>query len=1084
MRPLSLEMLLGWALRELDCDGAIYGIPREAFWVPGPDVPYRSEAFGHPLLTPIGPAAGPHTQLAQNIVAAWLCGGRFIELKTVQIMDELEIPRPCIDMEDEGYNVEWSQELKLDASGGEYVKAWVLVHILHRVLGFLGPVGTVFNMSVGYNLEGIRSPHMTAFMDRLRDASAEIARIRETLRARFPQLAEVEIPTRITDSVTLSTMHGCPPDEIEKIGRYLLAERGLHTYIKLNPTLLGKDEVLGILHDRLGFREIEIPDRVFDHDLQYDRAVALICELRAVAANKGLAFGVKLSNTLAMANHKRSLAGDEVYMSGRPLYPVTMSLFQRLEEEFDGGLAVSYSGGADAINVPTILACGARTVTAASDLLKPGGYGRLRDWLAKIEKEMEARGARSLDELAHDPRVNLAQASADAVRAPRYRKEFFPHGLPKTERPLDSFDCIAAPCVEKCPIGQNVPEYAWAIAHGEYDAALAVVLARNPLPGVLGYICTHVCETRCTRNSYEEPVAIRALKRAAFDRGREPELRPASPTGRRAAVIGGGPAGLSAAYFLALSGVAVTVFEAGDGAGGMPALAPAFRIPQEIIDRDVARIRGLGVELRLRTPVAQPPERLFDEGYDAVFVAVGLPSDARLGIAGEDGPGVHGAVDFLRRIRRGEAVSVGTQVVVVGGGNVAMDAARAAARLVGRPVTVAYRRSRMEMPADREEIEGLLYEGNEILEFSAPVAVLRNEGKVVGLRQMRTRLGEPGADGRRAFEAVPGSEFEIPADTVIVAVGQRADAPFLAGSRISRTPDGQVRVEPGTGRASSGPVYAGGDLVRGAATIVEACADGRRAAEAIVRDLGIPFWTPLTAFSVLAPAEVRTAKLARTRREGRRPIPTLSRERRAGGAPVEVSLPPEEARWEALRCLQCSSLCDKCVEVCPNRANFAWTAEPVRWTVPTVEARDGAVVVAGEEPFVLAQSRQIAHVTDLCNECGNCGTFCVHQGRPFVDKPRLYLDEGVFRRAEGRAFRLAGDTLVRREDGREEQLSGTGPWTYEDDEIVAVLDRDFRPREFRLKRGFVGRKSLRPAAEMAVILAGLRGAAWVGGSDE
>ncbi|QAA76148.1 MAG: Glutamate synthase [NADPH] small chain [Candidatus Bipolaricaulis sibiricus] len=1081
MRPLPAETLLSWALDELDRAGAIYGIPREAFWVPAPDVPYRSDLFGHPLGTPVGPAAGPHTQLAQNIVAAWLCGGRFIELKTVQIMDELDIPRPCIDMEDEGYNVEWSQELRLDQSAGEYVKAWVLVHVLHRHLGFPGQVETVFNMSVGYNLDGIRSGRMTAFMDRLTDAADEIAELQKCLRAQFPRVAEIEIPGRIADSVTLSTMHGCPPDEIEKIGRYLLEERGVHTYIKLNPTLLGKDEVLGILHHALGFREIEIPNQVFDHDLQYDRAVALLRELRAVARERGLAFGVKLSNTLAMANHKRYLPGDEVYMSGRALYPITMTLFHRLEEEFAGDLPVSFAGGADSVNVATVLACGAQTVTAASDLLKPGGYGRLRDWLTKLGAAMERRGARNLAELAADRRRALAQAAADATSDPRYHKAAFPHGLPKTERSLTAFDCIAAPCVEKCPIGQDVPEYAWAIAHGDLDQALAVVLARNPLPGILGYICTHVCETRCTRNTYEEPVAIRALKRVAFDGGREPELRPAPPTGRRVAVIGGGPAGLSAAYFLALSGVGVTVFEAGDQLGGMPALAPAFRIPQAVIDRDVGRVRNLGVELRPRSPVREAPERLLEQGFDAVFVAVGLPADARLGIPREDGPGVFGAVDFLRRVRRGEAVAVGPRVVVVGGGNVAMDAARTAARLAGRPVTVAYRRSRAEMPADRDELEELLLEGNEVLEQVAPVEIVRRDGRVVTLRLVRTELGPPGEDGRRAFAAVPGSEFDLPADTVIVAVGQRADAPFLGGSRIARTADGRIRVDAATGRASADPVYAGGDLVRGAATIVAACADGRRAAEAICRDLGVPFRSIPVPGAVLSPAGIRAVKVARTQREGRCATPTLPADRRGGWDLVEAPLTPDAARAEALRCLQCSSVCDKCVEVCPNRANFAWTVEPVRWAVPVVADRGGTPVVVGEEPFVLAQGRQIAHVVDLCNECGNCGTFCVHQGRPFLDKPRLYLDPHEFRRAGGPGFHVAGGGIVMRQDGREARLSGPDPWAYEDDEIVAVLDRVFRPRELRLKRALKGPKSLRPAAEMAILLTGLEGTVWVGG---
>ncbi|MGD2207135.1 MAG: putative selenate reductase subunit YgfK, partial [Anaerolineae bacterium] len=374
MKVQPFDVLLNWILRELDANDSIFGIHRSLFHTPQPDAPYATEMFGHHLATPVGPAAGPHTQLTQNILAAWLSGGRFIELKTVQIMDELEIPRPCIDMEDEGYNVEWSQELKLEQSADEYVKAWVFIHVLRRVLGWDDqPFGTIFNMSVGYNLEGIQTEPMQRFMAHMEDASEGIAQ----LLAQLPDslIPDSPIPTQLTNSVTLSTMHGCPPDEIEAIARYMLAERGLHTFVKLNPTLLGQDAVMEILHSHLGYHEIQIPDRVFEHDLKYERAVALIASLQQVAAERGLTFGAKLSNTLAMANHRGALPGDEMYMSGRALYPITMNLFHRLRLEFPD-LDVSYSAGADALNLPTILACGACPVTAASDLLKPGGYSR------------------------------------------------------------------------------------------------------------------------------------------------------------------------------------------------------------------------------------------------------------------------------------------------------------------------------------------------------------------------------------------------------------------------------------------------------------------------------------------------------------------------------------------------------------------------------------------------------------------------------------------------------------------------------------------------------------------------------------
>ncbi|HIP95644.1 MAG TPA: putative selenate reductase subunit YgfK, partial [Anaerolineae bacterium] len=525
---------------------SIFGIHRSLFYTPKPDSPYAiPDIFGHYLATPIGPGAGPHTQLAQNIICAWLSGGRFIELKTVQIMDELEIPRPCIDMEDEGYNVEWSQELKLEQSAGEYVKAWVLIHVLRRLLGFedSAPFGTIFNMSVGYNMEGIRSPRMTRFMDRLQDASEEIAEMQAVLEEKFPRFAGMDIPTRLTNNVTLSTMHGCPPDEIEAIGKYLLEERGLHTTVKLNPTLLGKDEVMHILHDHLGFREIHIPDAVFEHDLQYDRAVQLISALKKVAAEQGLSFGVKLSNTLAMANHKGLLPGDEMYMSGRSLYPITMNLFNKLAHEFDGALNVSYSAGADAFNLTKILAAGARPVTAVSDLLKPGGYSRMLQYLENLERDMREPGVRDLEELARDRLANLEREAARALDDPRYKKDYHPYGLPKVESGLDLFDCIVAPCVERCAVNQDVPAYAWLIAHKEYNKALAVILARNPLPGVTGYVCTHLCQTKCTRNNYDEPVAIRALKRFAARVGTT-HASPLHAGGKRVAIIGSGPSGL------------------------------------------------------------------------------------------------------------------------------------------------------------------------------------------------------------------------------------------------------------------------------------------------------------------------------------------------------------------------------------------------------------------------------------------------------------------------------------------------------------------------------------------------------------
>jgi putative selenate reductase len=1076
-------------LIELEQNGSIFGIHRSLFYVPGNDSPYATEIFGHFLATPIGPGAGPHTQLTQNILAAWLSGGRFIELKTVQIMDELEIPRPCIDMADEGYNVEWSQELRLEQSAREYVKAWVLIHVLRRMLGLENeiPFGTVFNMSVGYDLEGIKSAPMTRFMERMEDGTEEIAQLQAVLEDKFPQFSDLEIPSQMVDSVTLSTMHGCPPDEIEQIGRHLMEQRGLHTFVKLNPTLLGRERVMHILHDRLGFTEIKIPKEVFEHDLQYDRAVALIESLQQLAAGLGLTFGVKLSNTLAMANHRHVLPGEEMYMSGRALYPITMNLFHTLVEQFAGSpsggtgqaLNVSYSAGADALNVTSILSCGALPVTVVSDLLKPGGYSRFVQYLENLEHAMRRLGAASLEELAQDRVTNLEREAARALEAARYKKSYHPYELPKVESGLELFDCVAAPCRYQCAVLQNVPEYAWLIANGEYDRALEVILYRNPLPNVTGYVCDHLCQTRCTRSNYDEPVAIRALKRFAAEKA-STALVAAEPSGHSVAIVGGGPSGLAAAYFLALSGIKPVIYEARDKAGGMLAIAADFRLPDAVVQEDIDRIKGLGAEIRLSCPVTDRPETLLEEGFDAVYIAPGAQKDAQLGIDGEDGDSVYHALDLLERVSRGEDIPLPGDVLVIGGGNTAMDAARTAKRLSDGSVTVVYRRTEAQMPADEEEIEAIFDEGVELEQLASPTEIVLEGGKVVALKCVRNELGEPGPDGRRTPLPVEGSEFHIEARTVIVAIGQRFDLSFLEGSGVSLSPDQTVDVDPLTGLAADQAIYAGGDVVRGPATIIKACADGQRAAEAICDRLGVSFTRPGAEMPTLSPEEILEVKRIRARRAGQHLSPMLPRAERDGFDLVEQTLPEEKAVAEALRCMQCSHVCDKCVEVCPNRANYTYLISPVETTVATLACEDGELRILREETFTVSQTRQILHVEDFCNECGNCSTFCVHEGRPFADKPRLFLAEDDFEGEEDNAFHIQrGErswTIRRREGGQESWVTlegGDGGMTFENQHLRLRVGPDSDMTSMTLKEDFEGQFSLKHVAEMVVILEGV-----------
>jgi putative selenate reductase len=1078
MQPLPFDRLVAWILEEYEARQSIFGIPDTLFYQPQRDDPYAAEIYGQCLGTPIGPAAGPHTQLAQNVASAWLCGGRFIELKTVQVLDQLEIPRPCIDAADEGYNVEWSQELSLRESASEYVKAWALIHVLRRLLGAdeRVPFGTVFNASVGYDLQGIQSPGMTLFLDVLRDASPELERLRAILQRQFPQFADIDMATCISNNVTLSTMHGCPPDEIERIATYLLRERHLHTTVKLNPTLLGKAQVRQILHETLGYHEIEVPDTAFEHDLQYGRAVELIRSLQRVAKEKGLAFGVKLSNTLPVRNHRGVLPGEEMYLSGRALYPVTVQLFYKLVEEL-GPVRISYSAGADALNVAELLACGAYPVTVVTDLLKPGGYGRLGQYLGRLRAEMRECGARDLQALAQDRSGSLARLARDALADPRYRKAYHPYGRPKVASGLELFDCVAAPCIEQCAVCQDVPDYAWWVAQGKPDRAMEAILARNPLPGVTGHVCPQACQRRCTRNDYDEPVGIRHLKRYAVERGaaggRSVPLH--APTGHRVAVVGAGPSGLAASYFLALNGIETVVYEARDRPGGMLAVAPTFRLPRAVVEGDIARIANLGVRLELARPVEVPPEELLREGYDAVYLACGAGSDAALDLPGIEGQGVYGALAFLEQVSRGEAPEIGPRVAVIGGGNTAMDAARTAQRLIGRPVTVLYRRTRAEMPAEPEEVGALLVEGNELVELVSPVRVERSNGQIVGLTCVRNRLGPTDESGRRRPVPMVEAELEVGADTVIVAIGQRPAAPVLARSALAPAADGRISVDPFTCGTSVPGVYAGGDLVRGPATIVEACADGRRAAEAICSELGVPFARPAFEAATLSELQLGQLKQTRAQRQEQERPATLPVVQRHSFALVEQTLSDEAARREAGRCLQCRELCDKCVEVCPNRANYSYQVAPVAWALPCLAYQRGAVVALEDEPFVVRQRRQIVHVHDLCNECGNCATFCVHEGRPYVDKPRLALSRELFEQMEGDAWYADGDCLWRRTGGTLHRLSVAGEGLlYSDGRIEARLSRQFRLLSAMAEEAFAGAVSLRTAAEMAVLMDGLQ----------
>ena len=451
--PIPLPHLWRRAVLEYEREGKIFDLPKDKFFrgIAGLDL---SVSFhGRRAATPLGPAAGPHGQLAQNIVLSWLGGSRIIELKTVQILDDLAISRPCIDAANVGYNVEWSQELSHEQSLREYVSAAMLLEMLQasKLLGGEIPDATIFDMSVGYNLKGIQSKKVRRWMESMRNARTVIDELRTGLPAPYRDLP---FPDRISDTVSLSTFHGCPAAEIEDIVTFLLREMGCHVCIKLNPTLLGQAEIERLLHEVLGYREIQLHPPAFENDLQFDEAVDLIPRLQSVARACGRGLSVKFSNTLVVKNHKGIFRDEVMYMSGAPLHPIALSLAHEFRKRVE--TPASFSGGLDAHNVASVVALGFVPVTTCTDLLRPGGYGRLIHYLENLGAEMQAAGVSTIADFVRHQMGRKDAIVAEAVKNPRYGWERN-RGVPrKVGTKLWLYDCINCDkCVPVCPNDAN-----------------------------------------------------------------------------------------------------------------------------------------------------------------------------------------------------------------------------------------------------------------------------------------------------------------------------------------------------------------------------------------------------------------------------------------------------------------------------------------------------------------------------------------------------------------------------------------------------------------------------------------------------
>jgi len=512
----------------------------------------------------------------------------------------------------------------------------------------------------------------------------------------------------------------------------------------------------------------------------------------------------------------------------------------------------------------------------------------------------------------------LGQSAANPVLSTlRYfREEYERHIL---EKKCDAFVCnelVGAPCQSACPLGTEAWRYVAHLARGEYEEAYRVIRETNPFPSVCARVCDHQCEERCRLGQAgSRPVAIRALKRFVTDivdaRTCKPQRAASPPDAPRVAVVGSGPAGLTAAHYLSLDGFKVTVFEADSQPGGMLISGiPSYRLKRDVLQKEIESLIDENITLRCDAALGRDftIDSLFREGYGAVFLALGAHKSRRLNIEGEDVVGVYPAIQFLKEFNlRGKKLARG-RVGVIGGGNSAVDAARVALRLEGvESVTIFYRRSRSEMPALKEEIAAALQEGVLLETLVAPVKIRSREGQLTGLVCVRNKLGATDASGRRHPVAVEGTEFSLPLDVLIVTIGDEPDIDYMSAMGIETTGRGTLKVIPETLETSRPGVFAGGDVVTGPDTVVDAIAAGRKAAATITCYLrGLELKQPASAGVpqvYVEPCMLSEDEIDRIRRADPPTLPIGLRKR--SFSEVEMSLSTEDAVREARRCLRC-----------------------------------------------------------------------------------------------------------------------------------------------------------------------------------
>jgi putative selenate reductase len=1002
----SIEQLLTVIFDSYNARKEIFDIPEKLFYRHWYHQSLYVERYGKKLHNPIGLASGPLTQLAQNIVTGWICGARVIELKTVHPVANSAPVKPSIDPVANAHNCETSSELTPEQSFDQFLTAWIIIHIIHHkfLSGKNGTtdIGTIFIMSLGYTLADIRSEKILWFITKMMDCSIEKEQKLQQLKKIYPEIFSVNIPNQISNVFTINTYKGCSAREIEYICKFLMVDKKLFPIVKIDPILMGYNSVKAILKTEDSY-DLEITDEESAETISYSESLQLIDNLQAIAKEIGVEFTLKVSNGLSCKNPAQSIPAkaETVYLTGSALHPVSVNLAAKFQSKYDGMLNISFSGGTDCFNISNLLMSGFSTITVCTDLLKPGGYGRLHQYFQEITKAFSNYQVKSIKELIlksastygikESASENLLNYAIKTLNDPSYkRNELFGISI-KNSKPLDIYDCISAPCTVVNPMHPDVAGYCHYTLKNDPDKAFASLIANNPLPGITAMAGMESFNLICTRLNYDQPVMMNDIERFISEYEPATEVfRPWLPRNKQeVAIIGAGAAGLSCGWFLNRLGFEVDIFESEAKPGGyIQQAVPGFRISQDTINRDINRLKTAGVKILNNSAMNKERYETISANYDFVFIATGAPHPIPFDFQKTDIEGIMDGIDFIHKAKSTQNYKPGRHYAVLGSNYLAADAARTARRICGSDGTVTLITPEIfeKMSVDHITLKAIEDEDIEIFDSTWVKNIVADKKIATGLELAET---EPAMKNNKI---VPGFILKetgaqiFKFDVIITCPKRKAGNGFFNMKYLNRTSNSTAtKIE---------KIFAGGAFSNPKSTLASAIADGKKAAFEIARTAGIAI--PKDILIQKRSIDFDEIKIKRFHREKPvKPI-TVAPAERNNFEPVVATLKPIRALKEAARCLQCDAICNVCVNVCPNKAIVPFEVKPTEVNIPTVIDNQDKPYVSFESKLPILQKHQVIVLADWCNACGICNAFCPSVGSPNLNKLRVYFNKDAF----------------------------------------------------------------------------------------